>query len=146
MYRRSLGFTLVELTTVIVILAIIAAVGVGKTRGAAQFEVMAGRDLLLTCLASARQLAATQTEAVRLTVTGDQINVYLDANGDGIFAASERHNRPGLAFPQPLPRGVSASAATIDFDRLGGAAARSITLQKGGHQAAVTLAATGYAY
>jgi prepilin-type N-terminal cleavage/methylation domain-containing protein len=146
MRRGNLGFTLVELLMVMTLMAVLAAVGVGKSRNTAQFEVMAARDQLLTCLASARQLATSQNRAVRLSVNGDQVRVYLDANGDGSFAAGESHNRPGLASPLSLPRGVSVSPITINYDRLGGAAAGSIALQKGAYRAAVTLAATGYAY
>lgn len=114
--RRSRGFTLVELVTVVVILGIVATIGAVRFAGPSPFAGRAAADALAASLRHAQRMAIAQRSPVHVVVTATpaSLAVCLDAgctqavptpDGDAWFA----------------PRGVPAlsEAGRFSFDGMG---------------------------
>ncbi len=145
MVQQQRGFSLVELITVIVLLAIIGGVYAARTVSQTSFQLQAGRDQLISAFFMAQQAALHQSAPVRLSTGSTWVDIRQDRNTDGIFAADESLQRGGSRYPQSLPNGIQVSNHSFDFDRLGHTQAAVIVLSKGGASAQITVSATGYA-
>ena len=109
-------------------------------------QVQSGRDDVVAALFSAQQLAMVRANSIRLITSATQVDIRLDANGNGIFLPSESLQIAGTQYPVSLPFGVTLDAATFDYDRLGRTSAASLTIAKGGASATITVSDSGYAF
>jgi MSHA pilin protein MshC len=140
------GFTLVELVAVLVIIGILASVVGSRSMSFSTLSLMGGRDLAVSALFSAQQKAMVQADAVRLITQGSSIDIRVDANADGTFAASESIRCNGVLYPIVAPGGISFSSQIFAFDHLGHTTAGTISVSKGSNSVSVTVTAVGYAY
>lgn len=145
--RTSCGFTLVELVAILVIVGILASVGASRMMSNRSFQLQAGRDFLISALFIAQQKAMSQTRPVQLSVAGSQVDVRVDANGDGAFSAGESVQLAGQSYPVVLPGNVTATTGrSIVYNRLGHTLATNITLSNNSRTVDVNVSATGFAY
>jgi prepilin-type N-terminal cleavage/methylation domain-containing protein len=140
------GFSLVELVCVMVIVGILATTVSSRFMSNSVLQLQAGRDQLISSLFVAQQKAMTQFNAVRLITSGSSIDIRVDLNDDGSFAAGESIAYGGTQYPLTVPGGVSFNAVTLTYDRRGYVAPSSITATKGADSVVVTISGTGYAY
>ncbi|MCR6653936.1 MAG: type II secretion system GspH family protein [Cellvibrionaceae bacterium] len=139
------GFTLVELTAVIVIVGVLAAVAGSRLLPHTTLQLQAGRDLLTTALFSAQQKSMSQLAPVRVTVSGSSVDIRIDSNRDGNFAAAESILVAGTRYPLEV-KGVTFSSHTFNYNHLGHTTPAVISVSKSGQSVNVTVTATGYAY
>lgn len=140
------GFTLVELTAVIVIVGVLAAVASSRLLPRTTLQLQAGRDLLTTALFSAQQKSMSQLAPVRVTVSGSSVDIRIDSNRDGNFAAAESILVAGTPYPLEVKGGVTFSSHTFNYNHLGHTTPAVISVSKSGQSVNVTVTATGYAY
>lgn len=140
------GFTLVELIAILIIVGILAATVTSRMIPHTTLQLQAGRDLLITALFSAQQKAMVQLAPVRLLTSSDRIDIRLDANRDGNFAANESLRLAGTQYPLTVAGGVLLSTQILDFNHLGHTSATTIELTKSGQTVTVAVTGTGYAY
>lgn len=140
------GFTLVELIAVMVVVGVIAAVAASRLMPHTILQVQAGRDLLTTALFLAQQKAMSQLAPVRVTVSGNIIDVRMDANRDGNFTADESITIAGTRYPLQVEGGILFGTTSLNYDGLGHTTPVVIPVSKSGQSVNVTVTATGYAY
>ena len=100
--RYSLGFTMVELITIIILLGILAAVAIPRMDGATSFRSVEFRDKAIAALRYAQKTAASHRRLVCVTLT--QTTVTLDIDNS---ATKDSSCDVGLTLP-----GGSASSFT----------------------------------
>ncbi|MCK5640617.1 MAG: type II secretion system protein [Gammaproteobacteria bacterium] len=138
------GFTLLELTLVIVILGVLSLSVTSLFTGTAPFASAATQDQLISAARFAQQTAMSRGPAVNvsLVVNGNSYQVLIDG------APIEL---PGGGFTTNFPNGVAVTPnpAAINFDSLGDSTAGVITLTitvAGEADRTVTIETTGYAH
>lgn len=141
MPRRSqvLGFTLIELVTIIVILGALAFFAMPRLR-VSDSSLLTSRDAMIAALSHAQQIAMARDSAsnpVTLVVTASSI----DVQESGTVVVS-----PGADYPLTFPSGISVTSGlgTLDYDKLGRTSATVISLNGG--KASVSVEESGYAY
>lgn len=140
------GFSLIELVAVMVIVAVLATVAVVRIMPSAVFELQAAKDQLTSSLAFAQQRALYTPNTVRVMLSGGQIDIREDVNGDSSYAESERIRHGAVQYPLVLVNNVQASTEVIDFDTLGEVATPvSVVLSKGSRSVSVAVSLSGYA-
>jgi len=144
-YKIHQGFTLIELITVLVLMSVLGAYALPRLTDTGQQQVQSGRDDVVAALFSAQQLAMVRSSGVRLITSATQVDIRLDANNNGIFLPAESLLIAGTQYPVDLPFGVTLSAATFDYDRLGRTSAANLTIAKGSASATITVSDSGYA-
>ncbi len=142
----SLGFTLVELITVLVILGIIGVTVSSRLAPTATFQLQASRDRVLAAFFIAQQRAMSQTLGVQLLASPSAIDMRVDTDGDGNFADEASFNLDENAFPIQLDDNQTLSNGTFTFDRLGYTGAGTLTLTQGSRSVDINVSSTGYAY
>lgn len=140
--RKSSGFSLIELITVIILLGVISVVAIPRFYSTDTAAVQSARDQALSAIFTAQQLAmarAGNTTTIELEVAANSLNVT--ENGAAVVAT-------GGSYPLTLPEGVSVTAGigTYSFDKLGRTDASQIVLTRGSTSATLRLEASGYAY
>lgn len=144
--KNQQGFSLVELITVLVIVGILASVAGSRMGPHATLQLQAGRDMVVSALFVAQQVAMAQSQPVRVTTGDGRIDIRVDRNGDGVFTPDESLSFAGTAYPNALPGNIQISAATFEYSRLGHTAPAQITLSQSGASVTLTISETGYVY
>lgn len=111
------GFTLIELTVVIVLTAILAVVAMAKLTGVDSFEVLGFADSARSTVRFAQKLAVAQRTVVVVVVNAGSISVcYTNA----ACASPVTDPTTGQAMVIQAPDGASiAGPGSISFDGLG---------------------------
>ncbi|RYY75993.1 MAG: type II secretion system protein [Gammaproteobacteria bacterium] len=134
--RAERGFTLIELITVIILISILSVTLFSRLGSVGTANLQAGRDDLIAALFFAQQTAMARSN-VQLILTTNAVSVT--ENGTPIIV----HSR---GYPLNFPNGVTTSAQTLTYDKLGRTTATTITLSASGASALVTVEASGYAH
>jgi len=143
--RHSRGFTLIELVAVIIIAGVLA-VSVGtRIFPSATLQLQSSRDRVIAAFSSAQQLAMVQRDRVRISFSGNQIDILQDQNNDGNFGAGESVTLNGSSYPLTLAKGLNISSASFDFDRMGRTSAGSLTMTLSGASVNVAISTAGKA-
>ena len=137
MQSRERGFTLVELITVIILVSIMSVTLFSRLGSVSSANLQAGRDDLIAALFFAQQAAMARNN-IQLVLTTNSVSVT--ENGTPIIVHSK-------GYPLSFPSGVSTTATTLTYDKLGRTTATTITLvSTGGASATITVEDTGYAH
>jgi MSHA pilin protein MshC len=137
MRRAERGFTLIELISVVILISIISVSMFSRLGSVSGANIQASRDDLIAALFFAQQTAMARA-GIQAVVTNTSVSVT--ENGTPIIV----HNK---GYPLTFPSGISASAATFVYDKLGRTTAATITLSgSGGASATVIVEASGYAH
>ncbi len=111
------GFTMIELTVVIVIVGILAVVAVAKLSGVDAFEVQGFFDSTKSAVRFAQKLAVAQRTNVVVVVNATSVNVCYTNPGCGSPVTDPT---TGQAMTLSAPDGVSLTGpASVSFDGLG---------------------------
>ncbi|MBI2380308.1 MAG: type II secretion system protein [Gammaproteobacteria bacterium] len=137
---RAPGFTLIELTVVMVVLGVLAATAYPRFAGRAAYDELAARDLAKQALRQAQNLAMGRTDAaVRFLTTATSID--LRVNGASVA-------RPGGGSYPVVLAGVGLNALDLSYDRLGSPGAAATLVLTGTERTLQVCidGVTGYAY
>lgn len=142
--RLEAGFTLVELVIVMLLMAVLATVGVGRFADRQPFAVQSLADQLVSGVRTAQALATAQRRDVyvRLTASPPALAVCLDAGcaqpvappgGDGLWLAETQELQfsagPSFSFAASgAPSFASALSVQVQSTS-GGATARTVTIE-----------------
>lgn len=140
------GFTMIELTVVIVIVGILAVVAVAKLSGVDAFEVQGFFDSTKSAVRFAQKLAVAQRTNVVVVVNATNVNVCYTNPGCGSPVTDPT---TGQAMTLSAPDGVSLTGpASISFDGLGRATpGGTITVNGAGISRSLTVEQeTGYVH
>ncbi|MFT7558719.1 MAG: MSHA pilin protein MshC [Flavobacteriales bacterium] len=144
--RGSRGFSLVELVAVLLIVGILAASVTARTNSGSSFQLQASRDQVIAAFFSAQQQAMIQQHAVRLSLTDNTIDIRLDSDGNGVFAAAESASLNGVRYPLVLPANLTIDNSVFDFDRRGRTAAASIELNQSDASVTIVVSSSGFVH
>ena len=136
MHKRERGFTLIELITVIILVSIISVTLFSRLGSVNTANLQAGRDDLIAALFFAQQTAMARSN-IQLVLTTNSVSVT--ENGSPIIVHSK-------GYPLNFPSGVTATAKTLSYDKLGRTTASTITLSANAATALITVEASGYAH
>lgn len=137
MQNQERGFTLIELITVIILVSIISVSMFSRLGGVSSANLHASRDDIIAALFFAQQTAMARSN-IQLVVTSNSVSVT--ENGTPIVVHSK-------GYPLSLATGVTATAATLSYDKLGRTAATTIGLSSTtGASASIVVEASGYAH
>lgn len=135
MSEKQAGFSLIELLTVIIIASILL-VFIGNNLGQRGLELQASRDDVVTALFQAQQIAmARQSSSNPVQFISSGSSVDIQENGASVEG-----------YPLPLPPGVSLSATTLEYDKLGRTSATVLSLNGSGSSTSITVETSGYAH
>jgi MSHA pilin protein MshC len=113
----SRGFTLIELTVVIIIVGILSVVAVAKLTGVDAFEVQGFFDSTKAAVRFAQKLAVAQRTNVVVVVNATSVSVCYTNPGCGSPVTDPT---TGQAMTVSAPTGVSVTGpASVSFDGLG---------------------------
>jgi len=129
------GFTLVELISVLVIVAVIGVTASSRFISNTAFELQEGRDQIVLAFRSAQQLAMTQVASVSFSSSASTIDVRQD--GSSVILN-------GLQYPVALENDQRVSSRTFNFDRLGRTDAGTLTLSKSGTSVSISVSSSGF--
>jgi len=131
------GFTLIELVCVLVLVGLLSVTLVSRYDNTSiSSALQAGRDDLITALFFAQQTAMARSN-IQTVVTSSAVSVT--ESGTPIVVSK-------YGYPLSFPSGVTATAATFTYDKLGQTTAATITLSDSGLSVVVTVETTGYAH
>lgn len=138
--KKSLGFTLIELITVMILVGILSITLFSRLGSAGTAPIQSGRDDLIAALFFAQQQAMMRPN-ITLVITANSISV----NENNVpIPVSSTH------YPLAIPAGVTLSPAILTYDKLGRTTATNITLTGSGNSsgisASVRVETSGYAY
>ena len=136
MLKFTRGFTLVELITVIILVGIISISVSSRFFDQNIATVQSSRDDVIAALFFAQQTAMARS-GIAVSISANSVNVT--ENGTSIVIHSG-------AYPLTLPSGVTATPASFNYDKLGKTSPGTITLNKDGISATITVEASGYAH
>lgn len=131
------GFTLVEITAVLVILAIVGAVVLSRTASITRNKLAAEVDMLKGNLRYAQARAMNDDLAWEVTLT---------ASGYGLFRDSTAQNLPEGSPSHSFASGVAltSGATTVSFDSWGSPGPNDITLTLNGSEDILVTKNTGF--
>lgn len=144
--KRTRGFSLVELVTVLIIIGVLAASSTSLFIPSTTFQMQAARDQIVAALAAAQQRAMSRANAIQVNTSGNQIDVREDTDGDGNFATSASVSMGGVQYPLTLLANQTVSNASFTFNRLGETNGGTLTLSQSGASVAIEVTDSGYAY
>jgi MSHA pilin protein MshC len=130
------GFTLIELIAVVILVGIVSVSFISRVDSPSTNTLQAARDMTLAAVHLAQESAMARS-GISLVITSSSVSVT--ENGTPLAILSN-------AYPLSFPGGVTATATSFTFDKLGRTTAGTISLTGGGRTAVITLEATGYAY
>ena len=141
MPRRSdvLGFSLLELITIIVVLGTLAFFVLPRLQPS-NASLLTSRDIIVAALSHGQQVAMARDSATNpITVIVGATTIDVRENGTSVVL-------PNADYPVSLPNGVSVTTGTgtLSYDKLGRTNATSLLLNGGG--VTITIEASGYAY
>ncbi|RYZ82316.1 MAG: type II secretion system protein [Moraxellaceae bacterium] len=137
MRRAERGFTLIELISVVILISVISVSMFSRLGSVSGVNIQASRDDLIAALFFAQQTAMARS-GIQAVITSSSVSVT--ENGIPIIVHSK-------GYPLNFPSGISASAATFAYDKLGRTTVGTITLSgSGGASATVIVEASGYAH
>ena len=142
---RVPGFTLIELISVLVLVAILATTFISKTTPSNSFQIQASRDQLVAAFFIAQQKAMVQSQAIQLSTSGTTIDIRQNADANGVFSSTESMTVGGISYPIEILPNQSLSSSIFVYDRLGQTTAGSVTLTQGTGRVDVVVSATGFA-
>ncbi|MGH1469852.1 MAG: pilus assembly FimT family protein [Cellvibrionaceae bacterium] len=137
--KKNVGFSLIELISVIVMLGIISFFALPKLR-VSDSSVMTSRDMIIAALSHTQQIAmARDSSSNPVTIVFTSSSIDVRENGMSI-------NFPGVSYPFSLPNGVTISSGTgtMNYDKLGKTSSTTISLNDG--SAVITVEESGYVY
>lgn len=137
--KRALGFSLLELVTIIVVLGALAFFALPRLRPS-DASLLTSRDIIVAALAHAQQAAMARDSAA------NPITVVLSANSIDVQENGVSIDLPNIDYPLVLPNGIAISSGigTLQYDKLGRTNPTTISLNSGG--ATVTVEGSGYAH
>ncbi|HQR04206.1 MAG: type II secretion system protein [Proteobacteria bacterium] len=125
---RSDGFTLIELITVMILIGILAAVGLGRIDYSGAFDQRAVLDKTKAALEFARKSAVAQRRYVCILIAGNKLVLSIDSRdpdtGPGFICSSGSSAPLALPVPDKSCSGGQTNAVC--------ATAPSVTLKAGG--------------
>ena len=137
MGKNERGFTLIELITVIILVSIISVSVFSRLGSVSSANLQASRDDIIAALFFAQQTAMARSN-IQLIVTANSVSVT--ENGTPIVVHSK-------GYPLTLASGVTATAASLTYDKLGRTSATTIGLSStSGASASIVVEASGYAH
>ena len=140
MKKFQLGFTLIELITVMILVGILSITLFSRLGSAGTAPVQSGRDDLIAALFFAQQQAMMRS-GIEVVITTNSVSVT--ENDIPIAVSSD-------FYPLAMPAGVSLTPTTLSYDKLGRTTATTITLTGSGNSsgvsATVQVDGSGYAY
>jgi len=115
MKRDQHGFTLLEITAVLVLMAIISAYVIGRAIGTEQIELSGQTDKIRTQIRYAQAMAMKRSDAIwGITCDTNQYWLFQTNIGTPEFLPGEQNAQITLS-----DLGVNMSAFTLFFDRIG---------------------------
>ncbi|MBM4131628.1 hypothetical protein FJ250_11485 [bacterium] len=123
--RRAAGFTLVELITILVVVAILAAVAAPRFFTRSAFEERGFYDEVLATLRYAQRVAIAERREVCVALTASSVALSLNPSTTSGAACSATVNDPGSSTPYAIavPAGLTLSMtfpnASFRFNGLG---------------------------
>lgn len=142
--KRSRGFSLIELLTVMILLGIVSVSLFSRIGSSGTAAIQSGRDDIIAALFFAQQQAMMRSN-ITLVFTSNSISV--NESGTPIV---------GTPYPLVMPAGVTLTAnpnsipLNLAYDKLGRTSEATITLTGSGNSSGVTatiqVEASGYAY
>ena len=136
------GFTLIELVTVLIVVAILAALILPRFMGIGGYSANAAQGDVIAAAQYARQLALLGNGNITLSVQGSSVTVQ--SNGQNLPAPG------GKGYPITIPATVQAGANltfTSATGSVGNAQTNSIALTDGGGESRVVcISPAGLAY
>lgn len=137
---KAQGFTIIELISVIVLIAILGGLVLPRFSILSVPAVQASRDDVIAALFYAQQTAMARdstTNPIRVVTLSNSISVT--ENGSPLLSGS-------VQYPLVFDGGVSLTpVTTLNFDKLGRTSASTFTLSRSGVTATVTVSDSGYA-
>ena len=134
--RAERGFTLIELITVTILISILSITLFSRLGSVSTANLQAGRDDLIAALFFAQQSAMARGN-IQLVLTTNSVSVI--ENGTPIVVHSK-------GYPLTFPSGVTTTARTLTYDKLGRTTSVTITLSANGATASIMVEASGYAH
>jgi MSHA pilin protein MshC len=138
--RGSIGFTLVELVSIIVILGVMSIALVSRMGSSSTAPIQSSRDDLIAALFFAQQQAMMRSN-IKLVLTTNTISV--EENNIPIKVTSDY-------YPLVVAKGVTLTPVTLIYDKLGRTTPTNITLTGSGNSSGVSarvrVEASGYAF
>lgn len=140
MKKSDLGFTLIELITVMILVGILSITLFSRIGSAGTAPIQSGRDDLIAALFFAQQQAMMRSN-ITVELTANSVSV--NESGNPIAVSNDY-------YPLTMPAGVSLPVLTLSYDKLGRTTATQIVLTGSGNSSGVTATiqvdASGYAY
>ena len=144
MQLQQRGFTLLEVISVLVLVAILATTAVIGSLPSRSFQLQSSRDQVITAFFGAQQHAMVQTFAVQLSISGNQIDVRADTNGDGDFSAEASLRLSGVQYPFSLSANQTITPGNFVFNRLGQTQGATLTLGLSGASIDIQVSDSGF--
>lgn len=140
MRKSDLGFTLIELITVMILVGILSITLFTRIGSANTSPIQSGRDDLIAALFFAQQTAMMRPN---ISVVIDPHSISVNENNVAIRISNDH-------YPLDMPDGVTLSSVTLTYDKLGRTTATNITLTGSGNSSGVSarvrVEASGYAF
>lgn len=113
------GFTLVELITTMIVLAILAAFAIPKFNGSHGFESRGFSDQLRSLIQEGRRTAVAQRRLVCVNVGGGAVSVRKATLAGGACDTNLLNPNSNGPYQLPIPVGINLIGGGLNFDPLG---------------------------
>lgn len=129
------GFTLVELISVLIIVAVLGVIATSRFISNSSFELQEARDQVVLAFRSAQQLAMTQADSVSFQSTASSIDIRQDGSSVTVN---------GVQYPLSFSGNQSISTSVFSFDRLGRTDPGTMTLSNNGSSVSLSISSAGH--
>lgn len=129
------GFTLVELISVLIIVAVLGVIATSRFISNSSFELQEARDQVVLAFRSAQQLAMTQTGSVSFQSAASSIDIRQDGSSVTVN---------GVQYPLSFSGNQSISTSVFSFDRLGRTDSGTMTLSNSGSSVTLSISSAGH--